>query len=400
MLREDFRVQHPSVSETKDAAEKARRWSGFVCPDCRFVFRVPQDHDGNGIVCPSCRRMLRIPRDGDVTGPLMAPLKKVGFAAMEVPDAGVKRVRGKRRKKGMDPEVPDWDNSEGKWRSKRKEESHGLRNTLMAVILVGSAGIVAYFLSGAGDPGNVVVTDEPVMEGAVQGVAIPLLTKLEEIELPSVMQKSEVEFLEEARPLAERFLAAEHVDELLPLIYNPQVVRERIRMFYPDGKIEPTELWRFNSAGTVNYRNDFAAVTITTGDFETKQLAYIDGPGGLKIDWESWVGWSEMSWAEFTELKPTEPKLFRVILRQVDYYNFDFKDERTWRSYRLISPDGEDLLYGYVERDSLLDQQIRPPEQSRPVSMILMLRYPENAEASQQVIIERYVADGWVIGEG
>ncbi len=66
------------VSDTESANEKSRRWGAFVCPDCRFVFRVPGDHDGVGIVCPSCRRMLRIPADGDAVAPLMAPIKKIG----------------------------------------------------------------------------------------------------------------------------------------------------------------------------------------------------------------------------------------------------------------------------------------------------------------------------------
>src|SRR6478672_5978907 len=79
--------------------ESARRWSGFVCPDCRFVFRVPRDHDGKGIVCPSCRRILRIPTAGDTPGPLTATLRRV--PADEGPNAGLiqktrKRHRGKK----------------------------------------------------------------------------------------------------------------------------------------------------------------------------------------------------------------------------------------------------------------------------------------------------------------
>jgi hypothetical protein len=66
-----------SVPETQSANEKARRWGAYVCPDCRFIFRIPMDHDGIGTVCPSCRRMLRIPKEGDSVAPLMAPIKKI-----------------------------------------------------------------------------------------------------------------------------------------------------------------------------------------------------------------------------------------------------------------------------------------------------------------------------------
>ena len=66
-----------NVSETESSNEKARRWGAFVCPDCRFLFRIPGDHDGLGIVCPSCRRMLRIPKDGDAVSPLIKPIKRI-----------------------------------------------------------------------------------------------------------------------------------------------------------------------------------------------------------------------------------------------------------------------------------------------------------------------------------
>src|SRR5688572_10229779 len=56
--------------------ENARRWSGYVCPDCRFVFRVPQGHDGKGVVCPCCRRLLRIPGVDDTPPALMARPEK------------------------------------------------------------------------------------------------------------------------------------------------------------------------------------------------------------------------------------------------------------------------------------------------------------------------------------
>ena len=47
-----------------------RRWSAYVCPDCRLVFRIPMNHEGRGTVCPCCSRLLRIPKEGDPVPPL------------------------------------------------------------------------------------------------------------------------------------------------------------------------------------------------------------------------------------------------------------------------------------------------------------------------------------------
>ena len=77
--------------------ESARRWSGYVCPDCRFVFRVPRDHDGKGIVCPSCRRLMKIPTAADATPPLLASLRRM---AAEEPVAEDELRPLKKRRRG------------------------------------------------------------------------------------------------------------------------------------------------------------------------------------------------------------------------------------------------------------------------------------------------------------
>ena len=53
----------------------------------------------------------------------------------------------------------------------------------------------------------------------------------------------------------------------------------------------------------------------------------MDTPQGLKVDWESWAGWSEISWEKFLSMKPVSEHVFRVTLSAVDYYNFGFADE-------------------------------------------------------------------------
>ncbi len=57
------------------------------------------------------------------------------------------------------------------------------------------------------------------------------------------------------------------------------------------------------------------------------------------------------------------------------------------------------MLYGYVARNSLLDQRLRPPEQGATVAATVKLRYRENEQSPQQVVIEEHVADGWVLEE-
>jgi hypothetical protein len=117
----------------------------------------------------------------------------------------------------------------------------------------------------------------------------------------------------------------------------------------------------------------------------------------VKIDWEGWVGWSEMPWPEFLASKPTTGKVFRVTLSAVDYYNFNFDDDKKWQAYRLESPDGTHALYGYAGQGSVIQTKLRPPTDSKPMPCMLALKFPANAASGNQVLIEQCLADGWVL---
>lgn len=345
--------------------------------------------------------MLRIPGEGEEAAPLMAPLRTIGFAEDDTPEpSGEKRTRSKRKKKAHQADTPSWETSAGKWRASRKKRKRNFQTIAGWTLLIAVVFGAAFFLTNSDEPEQ--TTDgSGKVDDFDELTQIPLLLPEEEleesVELPKIMQRSEAEFLALAQPIAEAFFAASEVGQILPLIRDRDRVEAHIRAHYPDGKIEPTGISKFNSTGRVSYRDSFAAVAIQTDDFEKKQLAYVDGADGLKIDWESWVGWSEMPWDKLIESRPASPVLVRAMLKWVDYYNFNFSDESKWRSYRLVSPDGEHTLYGYAARNSLLDQRLRPGEQSATVAVTLKIRFPEETESRNQALIDEYVSDGWVI---
>ncbi len=402
MLFHGAAVHFSAVSDTQVAPEKARRWSAYVCPDCRFVFRVPRDYDGEGIVCSSCRRMLRIPREDDETAPLMAPIQKIGFSE-EADKRGEKRTRSVRKKKQKEAEAPGWDASSGSWRSTKKSFWKRAMPVLAwggGMAAIASAAVFLVKLSEAEPENDVpdVVAEQDKFDELVGNPLIVPEDELEaEVTLPKVMKKSEADFLAEAEPLAKAFLEAERTEDILPLIHDPARVRRNLRTFYPEDTIEPMGLSKFNSTGQVSYKDSFAAVTVLTPDYEKKQLAFIDGEDGLKIDWESWVGWSDLPWPKLVESRPRKSVLVRAMVKWVDYYNFGFSDEDEWRSYRLVSPDGGTTLYGYVERNSLLDQRLRPGEPTATVAVTLTIHFRENEQAPNQVVIDSLVSDGWVV---
>lgn len=204
-------------------------------------------------------------------------------------------------------------------------------------------------------------------------------------------------FLAAAEPLAREFLNATRIEDLLPLVIQADVVQPKMRRHYGDGKIEALGLSGFNTQGNVTRRGNLASLTLATRAAGEKPICFVQTPHGLKIDWEAWVGWSEMPWEEFLAKKPTTAITFRVNLSEVDYYNFTFADDSKWQAYRIESPDATCSLYGYAERGTPLNSQLRPPPESKSIPLVLTLKFPPHATATNQVLIDQCLAVGWAL---
>lgn len=381
--------RHASV--VSETMESARRWSGFVCPDCRFVFRVPRDHDGQGVVCPSCRRLMRIPTAGDRPAPLVVPLEAPTPEEAQLGAIPSQHSRRK-KKKSRSSENPSWDaESTAKPRRSGRDEKRQMfwmlagGSTLLVVILA-----VIFMATFAGDQAAPVTAVQAAPDSGqtadaepVNAAAIPALT--------------DAAFVAAAEPIAKKFLEAKSAEELISLIRNPDVSAPRLRGFYPNSAIEPVGLSAFNSQNEVVREGLTYLVGVRTRDFEEKAMVFVNTPDGPRIDWESWVGWSEMTWEQFLKTKPATPHLFRVNLNKVEYYNMAFSDEGKWQSHRLLSPDGMVSIYGYAERGSITNSQLHIPPDASSAPFTLMIRFPESGEFRDQVIIDKVLAEGWVL---
>jgi len=340
----------------------ARRWNSFVCPGCRFVFRVSQDHDGKGVVCPACRIMLRLPAPEDETPPLLTPMSGGESEELEEIEAG---------------EDDDHAHDPGSGNLK-----FFLSLAVPALVLLG---LFAWWM--APDPGKqdlagpfpADLSAAPVGPSA----ATPAVAGTLVLEIESVVRS---------------FLTAPSIEEALRHVRDPEKTAPKVDAWLA-GKTYTAPGFRQVVGDSVS-NNDTTGkvfkVDVRTGDFELREIVVFGTEGDLKVDWESWVGWSEMPWKEFQDQRPVEGKWFRVELSRVQYYNFDFKDESKWVSYRLISPYGTESLYGYVPRVSPLDEKIRPVDQNGKEKLLLKLKFPPDASSDNQVIIEAVSGVNWV----
>lgn len=395
--------------------DKGKRWGGYVCPDCRFVFRVPRDHDGTGLVCPSCRRMLKIPRSGDVPPPLLAEIRRLaqppgptptdatetGEVADPTPEGKRERLAeklkvSKRRSAeshGRGPHQSSWEHgTSGMQRFRRLDSVRmgwmlGAGTVLFGLIVVGVV---------------LVLNSSPAGDTVVAGIKTPDLKSLpmagpKDGGPPAAGKRNDAAILVESESLARDFLNAQSIAELLPVVRHPERTKARLERYYPGGRVDGPGMAEFNPGKNVLHIGSEVEVGVRTKSFELRTLNLVETAAGLRVDWESWVGWSDMGWPEFFDTLPTTAQAFRVVVKKVDYYNFNFTDDSKWRSFRLESRTGDATLYGYVERGSELENRIQIAPELKKALLILKLRFPAGAVAeSNQVLIDEVVHDSWV----
>jgi hypothetical protein len=330
-------------------------------------------------VCPSCRRLLRIPGPGDESAPPVVVEEKQRES--DIP----KRERKRRKKKKVSAETP-WDKESGQMDKGR------LKSLPMGWLLAGGIVILTGAMIG------LAVTMQRQPAGMPEG--IPGVTEVVVPQLPAVAEPKHWYQKEELEELSRAFIKASTVEEMLPLVRDADRLADDIRRYYTEGKLEPMEL---TSLRVLQDRTagEQRAVTlwIESKSYQPHFLNVCETADGLRVDWESWVGHSPMPWQEIMEKKPTEPVLVRSLLSLVEYYNMEFSDDQKWSSFRLSSPDGEHVLYAYVQRGS--EEQIRLlrliSENSGGENRVsVTIRYPGGAKSGNQVILDRLVADSWL----
>lgn len=212
-----------------------------------------------------------------------------------------------------------------------------------------------------------------------------------------------------ATTLAERALAISEIEELLPLLYHPEVSDDVIRRYYATEETLPlgTDLVKEYYIPPGDSAENAVAFWFTDSAQRRRAFVIVEKPKGMVIDWPSLTGFGEMPLKQYLRTMPPGVVVLRARARIGHYYNHYFADSSKWLSIRLSDVTDENAFHGYVDRSltiaDAMETSFPSPEAGRDIPdkpVIVVLKHPPGNVQSDQTQIISLLATSWYYSGG
>lgn len=250
------------------------------------------------------------------------------------------------------------------------------------------------------DATQLVLEPPPSKTGAAPSAAQHPLTSIIK-EMPLLESSDEVV---QAVALLEAYWTTPNWRDRVSMVVEPERVEALMKDFYEEQKA--TDPVSNGLIGKARYNIDGTEILYFryngTRHMGTLEVAMRRGKEGrFLLDWESLVGYGEMSFQEFREKRPTKPVLLRVFVREFEYYNFEFSDASKYLCMKMNSENGENSIYAYSERGNALADWLKTSlAGTGPMGFkgfTVKVAFPPNAESNQCVKLLQVVASRWLV---
>jgi hypothetical protein len=212
-----------------------------------------------------------------------------------------------------------------------------------------------------------------------------------------------VDLIEQIERCSDQFFKARSIDEMIPLVRHPERVRPLMELHYGGQSIPPNPISRRHSLQPITLGNhaNFWMETVQLKDAAKRNiLVEISDSNEAKIDWETFVCHQAMKWDTYAIERPAGSSMdFRVYLDPDNFFSHEFADSSRWSCFRLTALESDETLFGYLPRQSALDDQVNALlEQNRGqrTSVILRLSIPEGLNSRRGVLIEKLLSVRWI----
>jgi hypothetical protein len=218
-----------------------------------------------------------------------------------------------------------------------------------------------------------------------------LLKQMESLELHKLVSSS-----------LEEFLNSDDIEAKIKLSRSSERVIPLMRKYYQNYDDGPIAFRRISSAGEkgTGIIDGFYLIKVSFPDFSILPVILAFEKDRIVVDWESFVGYSEITLSEFISKKPRNSTLMRLNATSDNYFNYQFQED-IYRCLYLRNPEDTEAVYGYIERGSRADDQLsRIIEYGQSIRFLtLKIQYPKKLGGKNQVIIDEILTSGWLIKE-
>lgn len=212
-------------------AETSSEWTGYVCPVCRNIFRVPAGYALNAVGCPGCKKDLRLPGSGQAVPQLLSPLRKKSSSD----SAGLGQGEHKtRRGSGTDNKLADWEKPRPPSKPWSRNSSYLLLFFSLGGLLVCVAATSYLILQNGRSMRSV---------GHTRGASSKLVDSQPSTKQPSM---DSAKLRNNAEEITKKFFAAKTIDELKPLLRTTPSLEAALNRAYPDGKVALPKMKSFD----------------------------------------------------------------------------------------------------------------------------------------------------------
>lgn len=309
--------------------------------------------------------------------PRKKPLEKQGKMAPE--------VIGRDRPQPAGPRVPESEKDSSEWQgqfggSKRKAIPTGWFY-LVGLVLAGVVGwMVVQIVSDEGDTLGLAGETAPG-PGDRAGSG------------DSGDRQAAIEDFEKLQSVVTGFLAAKTIEERLDFVRHPERVKPLMEDYYGRNSFRSFTLDHIDEVSPVALDlRSFMVMALDTEEEAELPILVEDAEEGPLVDWESFVCYQPISPERFLAERPAEPMTFRVYASLDHFFVYQFADEKKFGCVRLEFRGSDVVLFGYVERGSVVEQKFnqilkqKGKRQRQP--MILTVKFPEECKEERCVIVE------------
>ncbi|MEK7949864.1 hypothetical protein [Luteolibacter soli] len=196
--------------------------------------------------------------------------------------------------------------------------------------------------------------------------------------------------------IADRFMKAKSQEERLELIRNPEQVGPEMETFFKSGPGATEQVKGFNWLTSGSSGNlVFETYSVEIADGPARLLSVTVDPQGAKVDFECYARWSSVAWPDLIAGKVAEAAEVRVILQPGGFYLHEFSDEQKWVHFKATSPDLQETLDLYLDRQNPSIRDIQESE-NKIFPATLSIRGVNGSEKRRQFEITAVKAMEWV----